>query len=99
MKKIAILAMTAALTLAACATQKHTQQDASSAISAAEQELSRAKKVNYVWRDTGKLIKKAKAAAKEGEFDKAIKLANKAKMQSTVAMRQHAENKNSGPRF
>lgn len=100
MKKIAILAMAAALSLAACATgPKHTAQDADSAISAAEHELNRATKIEAAWRDTGKLIKKAKKASKEGEYDKAVKIANEAKMQSTIAIQQHAENLNSEPRF
>ena len=100
MKKIAILAMTAALSLAACAAgPKHSAQDATRAITAAEHELARAAKVDYAWRDTGKMIKKAKAAAKKGEYDKAVKMANEAKMQSTIALRQEAENKGSGPRF
>ncbi|MGD8547653.1 MAG: hypothetical protein PVJ10_06755 [Thiohalophilus sp.] len=100
MKKIAILAMTAAMTLAACATgPTHTMQDANSAITAADHELSRAKNVNYAWRDTGKMIKKAKKEAKEGEYDKAVKTANAAKLQSSLALQQHDENKGAGPRY
>lgn len=100
MKKIAILAITAALSLAACAAgPTHSAQDANSAITAAEHELSRAAKVDYAWRDTGKMIKKAKEAEKKGEYDDAVKLANKAKMQSTIALRQHAEQMSAAPRF
>lgn len=99
MKKIAILAMTAAMTLAACATgPTHTMQDANSAITAAEHELSRAKNVNYAWRDTGKMIKKAKEEAEKGEFDKAVKTADAAKTQSTLALQQYEDNKNVTPR-
>lgn len=94
MKKIVTLAAIAAFTLAACASGPvHTKNDAAGAIGAAEHETSRAKKKNYEWRDTGKIIKKAKAAMKKGEFDTAVKLANKAKKQSTMALMQYEDQK------
>lgn len=100
MKKIAIIAVSAALTLAACATgPTYTQQQADSAIAAAEQKTKQAAKVNYEWRDTGDMIKKAKEAAKKGDFDTAVKLASKAEKQSTMALQQYEENKSAGPRF
>lgn len=100
MKKIAILAMTAALSLAACATgPTMTQQDANSAISAAKSQLAQAKDINYAWRDTGKMIKAAEKAAKAGNYGKAVDLANEARLQSEIAQKQYAENRNSGPRF
>lgn len=100
MKKIAILAMTAALSLAACATgPTHNAQDADSAITAAKHELSRAADMQAAWRDTGKMIKKAEKLSKEGKFDKAVSLANEAKMQSTIAMQQAAEQRDAEPRF
>lgn len=100
MKKIAILAMTAALSLAACATgPSMTQQEANSAISAAKSELKKAASINYAWRDTGKMIKAAEKAAKEGNYDKAVSLANEARKQSEIAQVQHSEEKGAGPRF
>lgn len=100
MKKIMILAAVAVLTISACASgPTHTKNDATGAISAAEHETARAKKKNYEWRDTGKLIKKAKEALKKDDFDTAVKLANKAKDQSTMALAQYEEQKNAtGPR-
>lgn len=100
MKKIIPFMIAAAMLLAACgAPQKHNQNDAKGAIMAAEQANKKAKKAQYEWRDTGKIIKKAKKASKEGEFDKAVKLANKAKKQAASAYKQYLENKNAGPRI
>jgi len=94
MKKIITLAAIAAFTLAACASgPTHSKNDAAGAIAAAEHETSRAKKKSYMWRDTGKIIKKAKAALKKGDFDGAVKLANKAKKQSTMALAQYEDQK------
>lgn len=62
--------------------------DAASAIAAAETAYKKALSENYAWRDTGKLIKKAKKALKDGSDDKAIKLANKAKKQAEDAVAQ-----------
>lgn len=100
MKKIAIMAMTAALTLAACATgPSMSEQDANNAISAAKSELNKAKNVNYAWRDTGKMIKAAEKAAKEGEYEKAVDLANEAEKQSELAQQQYRETRNTQPRI
>ncbi len=97
MKKL-LLAASAALFLQACANTPPVS-DAKAAISAAEQETLQARKVNNEWRDTGKIIKKAKKAMKKGEIETAIKLANKARRQSSNALKQYAEQKSSGPHF
>lgn len=102
MRKIIPFAIAAALSLGACASDggtSATEADASSAIMAAESEQKLAKKAGYEWRDTGKMLKKAKAAMKDGDFDKATKLANKAKRQSTNALAQAEEQKNAGPNY
>ena len=44
--------------------------------------------VGYEWRDTGKILGKAKAAADEGDMDKAMKLVASAQEQSEDAMAQ-----------
>ena len=44
----------------------------SAAIEKAETARKKAASVGGEWRDTGKMIKKAKAAAKNGDYDKAI---------------------------
>lgn len=98
MKKLALLAITTAFFVAACgAPQKHNKADADSAIAAAEFANKKAKKAGYQWRDAGKLMKKAKAAAKDGNFDKAVKLANKAKAQGEDAYAQYKYNEKKAP--
>ncbi len=55
-----------------------TKEGASKAIAAADASRKKAGKVGGEWRDTGKMIKKAKKAAEAGDFAKAVKLAKKA---------------------
>jgi len=67
--------------------------DAASAISAAEATMKKAGSLKWIWRDTGKNLKKAKAAQKKGDNASAVKLANKAKAQAELAIQQyHYEN-------
>lgn len=108
MKKLIPFAIAGAFVLGACASgggggsagsSAVNDKDAASAILAAEHEQTRAKAKGYEWRDTEKLIKEAQKAAKEGEFDKAVKLANQAKQQSTNAIAQAEEQKDAGPRL
>ncbi len=58
------------------------------AYEAAEAARKKAASVGYEWRDTKKMLKKAKALAKKGDFDKAEKLANNAKFQGDAAYAQ-----------
>lgn len=102
MKKFIPFAIAATLVLGACTGgggTSYTEKDAQSAILAAEHETKRAKAKGYEWRDTGKMIKKAKAALKEGDIEKAVKLANQAKRQSSNALAQAAEQSNPKPRY
>jgi hypothetical protein len=103
MKKFIPFAVAATLVLGACtgggSSSAYNAKDAESAILAAEHETKRAKAKGYEWRDTGKMIKKAKAALKEGNIDEAVKLANKAKRQSSSAIAQAAEQSNPKPRL
>ena len=72
---------------------------AQDAIGAAKTAQKQAKSVGFEWRDMGKLIKKAEAAAKDGKDKKAIKLANTVVAQSKVALIQAKLAKTAGPRF
>ena len=100
MKKFVPFCIATALVLSACgAQQKHTQNDASAAIMAAEMQNKKANKAEFEWRDTGKIIKKAQEAAKQGEFDEAVKLANKAKKQADMALQQAKAAKKARPRI
>ena len=101
MKKLIIVAATAAL-MTACAsapTQTHTLDQANAAIVAANAANGKAKKVNYEWRDTGKVIKKAREAKGNGDFDGAVKLAKKAERQAMNAYAQYEDQKNAKPRY
>ena len=101
MKKLLVIAAAAAL-MTACASapsQSSNMAAADAAIAAANQANHKAKKVNYEWRDTGKLIKKADKAKDKGEFDSAVKLANKAKRQAMNAYAQYEDQKNAQPRY
>ena len=94
MKKLALLAIATAFFVAACgAPQKHSEAQAQEAINAAVAANKKADEVGFEWRDAGKLIKSAQAAAKDGNFDEAVKLANKAKGQGDLAYKQYEDNK------
>jgi len=63
--------------------------DANKAIKSAEAAMAKASKNKWIWRDTGKILKKAKAANKKGDGAKAIKLAKKAQSQAEIAVSQY----------
>ena len=58
------------------------------AVKEANASIDNAKAVNYEWRDSRKLLKKADKLNKEGKTDKAMKLVNKAKKQGKLAVAQ-----------
>lgn len=102
MKKIALLVAATALVLSACAGTpevQHSKKDAEGAIMAAEHANKRVAKVGHEWKYTGKFIKKAKAAMKKGDFNGAVKTANKAKREAVNAYKQYEDQKNAGPSF
>ena len=70
-----------------------------SAIAEAEAAVKKADSVGYAWRDSGKMLKQAKAAAAEGERDKALALAAQAKFQGEAGYSQYEANKEAGPSF
>lgn len=94
------LASTLALSLAACGTaQTKTLNDANSALKSAMAANGKAKKMYVEWRDTGKILKKARKAKGDGEFDKAVKLAGKAERQAKNAVAQAKSQKRVKPRI
>jgi len=72
---------------------------ANDVIAEAEKEMKVAKKMNYLWRDTGKILKKAKKAKANGDTKKAVKLANKALSQAKMAQAQAKAEANPKVRF
>ncbi len=95
--KVSIKILLATLTLAfSTGAMAESAKDAIKAAKAAQKEAS---SLGFEWRDMGKTIKKAEAAAKEGKDKKAIKLANKISGQ-IAAIRVQAElAKTAGPTF
>ncbi len=93
-----------ALIITGCASSGGSSASSSEAESAYQQAMSEAKKAlndahkaNNVWRDSGKMLKKADEAAKTGDFETATKLALKAKRQGELAVLQAESQKNAGP--
>ena len=63
--------------------------EATAAIANANAAIKSAKSNDWIWRDTEKFAKEAKAAADAGDNAKAIKLADKAKFQAEAAVEQY----------
>lgn len=63
--------------------------EADQAIADAKAAIAKAKAVGWIWRDTEKTLKKAEEANKKGDEAKAIKLANKAKSEAQLAVKQY----------
>ena len=70
-----------------------TEADAANAIAAAEAARDKAASVGGEWRDTGKMIKSAQAAAKKGDFAAAVKTADKARRQGELGYEQAVSQK------
>lgn len=67
--------------------------DASQAIEKAESANARAAKVGYEWRDTGKIIQRAKEAMEDGDTGTAMALAEEARQQAVQAYKQYQTQK------
>lgn len=65
------------------------------AIVVANAENKKAKKARFEWRDTRKLLKKAKKVGGK----RCVELANKAKNQAILAQQQAKDQANAGPHF
>ena len=73
---------------AVAVTNKFSAAEAETAIAAAEAARKKADAVGGEWRDTAKMIKDAGEQLKSGQFDAAVKLANKAKQQGELGYAQ-----------
>ncbi len=69
------------------------------AISAAQNDYSKALAAAMAWRDTGSMIDKAKDLHKAGKVDEATELAKKAHNQAVSSLAQIELAKSAGPRF
>lgn len=96
-KQLSIVLLTASIAVGCASQQKQETAPkaekgpsaSSIAIANAKAAMKKAKAVGYLWRDTGKFIKKAEKAAKKGDEGKAVKLANKARSQAEMAVKQY----------
>ena len=93
MLSVMVLAGLLATGCTTMATSEPTQADAEAAIAAAEAARANAASVGGEWRDTGKMIKSAQAAAKKGDFAGAVKTANKAQRQGELGYEQAVSQK------
>jgi len=95
MKKTAIAATLVLALGSSAAFAGASQKDASNAIFEAVSANSKAAKTGFEWRDTyKKLLGPAKKAYQKGDYDKAVKLANKAKSHAKLGMTQAKVAKN-----
>jgi len=96
--KVRLKFLLATLTLA-LSTTVMAGGSADDAIKAAKAAQKEAKSLGFEWRDMGKTIKKAEAAAKDGKEKKAIKLANKISGQIEAIRAQAKLAATAGPTF
>ena len=89
--KLISLVFTGLFIISGCASTEEVSMNAGeAAIGDAKAANAAAKAAGNEWRDTGKLIKYAEKALADGEEDKAVLLANKAKRQAMTAQDQAA---------
>lgn len=74
-----------------------TKDSVAALIKEAEATNKKAAAAGGLWRDAGKIIKQAKAAATKGDLEKAMKLAQKAKGQGEMGETQAMEQANAKP--
>ncbi len=65
-------------------------------LAAAKAARKKAASVDGEWRDIGKILKKAEGAAKKGDYEKAIKLAEYARFQGDMGYQQAISQKGIG---
>ena len=95
-KTLTAIALASLLTVSLSATAAN-QSDYNKASASAKAAISNAKAANFEWRDSGKMLKAAAKAAKAGDYNKAVKLANKAKRQGDLAVAQAKAQAGAGP--
>jgi hypothetical protein len=92
MKKV-LLISAIAFGLSACG-PNYDKMSYAELVTNAKTEMANAAKMKYLWRDTGKILKKAEHAHKAGDEAKAKKLARQALDQALLAQKQAKEQAN-----
>jgi len=97
MKKIALLAAAVCLTVSgATLAAAPAKKDVAAAIQSAVKSVEAAKKDRGEWRDSYKILGKAKKAYHKGNMKKAMKLAKKVERQGKIGKAQAMAEKNAG---
>jgi Ni/Co efflux regulator RcnB len=78
------------------AAEKDQAAEFEAAVEKADASRKKAASAGGEWRDTGKMIKQAKAAAKKGDYKKGLKLANTAYRQGELGYQQAMDQKDAG---
>ena len=97
MKKIAILVAATCMIAGTSAIAAPSKKDAASAVQAAVKSIEAAKAVRGEWRNSYKILGKAKKAYKKGNYAKAAKLANQAKREGIMGKAQAKAEAHAGP--
>ena len=96
-KKLTTCALAVLMTgLGTQAFARASAEDYEKMMRAAEAAQAAAASVGGEWRDTGKMLDKAKKAASDGAYDKAIAIANQARQQGELGYKQALAEKNAG---
>ena len=94
MKKVLLLSLFIVLTpISNIEANQFDEQTSSKIIQQAEKNYKKVLKVKNAWRDTKKIIKKAKKAHKEKDFKKSVTLARKALNEANMAYEQYKKQK------
>jgi len=83
--KLGLVSIFSACMLTPVISQAGSYEDA---VKDASASIDKAKAVNYEWRDSRKMLKKADKLNQEGKHEKAIKLVSKAQKQGELAVAQ-----------
>jgi Ni/Co efflux regulator RcnB len=78
------------------AAEKDQAAEFEAAVEKADASRKKAASAGSEWRDTGKMIKQAKAAAKKGDYKKGLELANTAYRQGELGYQQAIDQKDVG---
>ncbi len=100
--KSRLIATSTAIALALAASMAFAGVDKSTymkAFAEAKMWQKKAASVGGEWRDVGKFLQQAEAAAQKGDFETAVKLAETARFQAEMGYKQALEQKDAGPRF
>jgi len=97
MKKIALIAAAACMAVSGATFAKApSKKDTSAAVQAAVKSVEAAKAVRGEWRDSYKILGKAKKAYRKGDMAKAMKLAKQVQRQGKMGKAQALAEANAG---